>query len=228
MAVPFFFGDAKTRARPRIAGGWRGFSRVRAMVAALLWLGGAMPAWADAPAAPAHEAPGAGHPAQSGPASTPDLSALTAQLAAATSRAAAADLEARLERARRHALSPTTRLLQRGAMAHLADGKALGAVEDLDDALVLQPDVAILWRDRAQARLAARDLTGAIADLGVALQRDGQDAVAWRLLSAVEEQRGDWQAAERAWQRVMALDPMVDGGRANGERLHLKAFGRPT
>lgn len=113
-------------------------------------------------------------------------------------------------------------------MAHLAEGKALSAVEDLDDALVLQPDVAILWRDRARARLTARDLTGAIADLGVALQRDGQDAVAWRLLSAIEEQRGDWQAAERAWQQVMALDPMVEGGRTKGEQLHLKAFGRPT
>ncbi|MBB2203506.1 hypothetical protein HLH27_00530 [Gluconacetobacter takamatsuzukensis] len=232
MAVPFFLGDAKTRARPRFPGGWRGFSRVRALLAALVWLGGALPALAEAPvggAAPAPAAPGvAGHPAHSDPAATPDLSALTAQLAAASSRAAAADLEVRLEQARRHALSPTTRLLQRGAQAHLVEGKALAAVEDLDDALVLQPDVAILWRDRAQARLAARDLTGAITDLGVALQRDGQDAVAWRLLSAVEEQRGDWQAAERAWQRVMALDPMVEGGRAKGEQLHLKAFGRPT
>ncbi|MBB2158724.1 hypothetical protein HLH48_00770 [Gluconacetobacter sacchari] len=210
MAVPLLMGDAKTRARLRFPAGGRGFSRVRGVVAVLLWLGGAVPARADAPAPP------------------PDLSVLTGQLARAASRAAAADLEVRLERARRHGLSPTARLLERGAMAHLADGKALGAVEDLNDALVLQPDIAILWRDRAQARLAARDLTGAVADLGVALQRDGQDAVAWRLLSAVEEQRGDWQAAEKAWQRVMALDPMVEGGRANGERLHLKAFGRPT
>lgn len=232
LAVPFFLGDAKTRACLRIPGGWRGFSRVRALATAWLWLGCVMPAWADAPAGHAAPAPaasaGAGDEGHPGPSATPDLSVLTAQLARASSRAAAVDLEVRLERARRHALSPTTRLLQRGAVAHLAEGKALSAVEDLDDALVLQPDIAILWRDRAQARLAARDLTGAIADLGVALQHDGQDAVAWRLLSAIEEQRGDWQAAERAWQRVMALDPMVEGGRAKGEQLHLKAFGRPT
>lgn len=230
LAVPFFLGDAKTRARSRISGGGRGFSHVRVLLAAFLWLGGAMPALAEVrAAAPAPATSGAtGHPARPDPAATPDISGLTAQLAGATSRAAAAALEARLEQARRHALSPTTRLLQRRAQAHLVEGKALGAVEDLDDALVLQPDVAVLWRDRAQARLAARDLTGAVADLGVALQRDGQDAVAWRLLSAVEEQRGDWQAAERAWKRVMALDPMVEGGRAKDEQLHLKAFGRPT
>ncbi|GBQ29762.1 hypothetical protein HLH34_15415 [Gluconacetobacter azotocaptans] len=178
--------------------------------------------------APAVPPPRLSTPAQSAPTAAPDIATLTAQLAHASSRAAAADLEARIEQLRQHPLSPTTRLLLRRAQADLADRKPLDAVADLDDALVLQPEVGILWRDRAQARLAARDLDGAVADLGVALHHDGTDAVAWQILSNVEEQRGDWKAAYQAWQQLLTLDPMAADGQRQGERLRLKAFGQPT
>jgi tetratricopeptide (TPR) repeat protein len=210
---------------------------------AALWLAGTVPALASPPATaaappvppnpatPNAKTPNAAAPnPASGPAAAApdDLVLLAAELARATSRAAAADLELRIEQARLRPLSPTTRLLLRRAQAHLADGKPADAVEDLDDALVLQPDAAILWRDRAQARLAIRDLDGTVADLGVAVQHDDHDAIAWQVLSAVEEQRGDWQAAYRAWQHVMVLDPMTENGHAQGRRLHLHAFGQPT
>ncbi|ACI51200.1 Tetratricopeptide domain protein [Gluconacetobacter diazotrophicus PA1 5] len=200
-----------------------------ALIAAL-WLAVAAPARAappptvpSPPAAPPSSALSARHGS-----SADELALLTAELARATSRGTAAALEVGLEQARLRPLSPTTRLLLRRAQGHLAAGKPVDAVEDLDDALVLQPDAAILWRDRAQARLAARDLDGAVTDLGVALQHDDHDAVAWQVLSTVEEQRGDWQAAYRAWQHVMVLDPMTEGGRAHGEKLHLRAYGQPT
>ncbi|MBB2202647.1 hypothetical protein HLH28_13890 [Gluconacetobacter tumulisoli] len=199
---------------------------------AALSLGICAPAFgAPAPAAPPPVASPPSRPstpAGSGPPGAPNIQMLTAQLAHASSRPAAADLEARIEQMRQHPLSPTTRLLLRRAQADLADRKSLDAVADLDDALVLQPEVGILWRDRAQARLAAQDLDGAVADLGVALHRDDSDAVAWQILSSVEEQRGDWKAAYQAWQRVLALDPMAADGRRQAERLRLKAFGQPT
>ncbi|GBQ90653.1 hypothetical protein AA13595_2947 [Gluconacetobacter johannae DSM 13595] len=192
-------------------------------LAAALSLGLGVPAF-GAPAPPP-----AGTPARpAAPPAVPDIATLTARLAHASSRAAAAELEAQIEQMRQQPLSPTTRLLLRRAQADLADRKPLDAVADLDDALVLQPDIGILWRDRAQARLAARDLDGAVADLGVALHHDGGDAVAWQILSNVEEQRGDWKAAYQAWQQLLALNPMAADGQRQSERLRLKAFGQPT
>ncbi|WP_323990023.1 hypothetical protein [Nguyenibacter sp. L1] len=176
---------------------------------------------------PGQVSPGQAVPGKAVPGQV-DLALLVAELARANTRALAAELEVRIEQVRLRPLSPTTRLLLRRAQGHLAAGKPVDAVEDLDDALVLQPEVGILWRDRAQARLAARDLDGAIADLGSALQHDPNDGVAWQVLSVVEEQRGDWQAAYRAWQHAMALDPMIEGGHAHAERLRLRAFGQPT
>ncbi|GBR29128.1 hypothetical protein AA0473_1943 [Acetobacter orleanensis NRIC 0473] len=137
-------------------------------------------------------------------------------------------LEDRLEALRTAGLSPTTQLLLRRAQKDSQAEKPDDAVEDLSDALALQPESAILWRSRAQTRLAAGDFNAAVADLGEALQRDGRDAKSWALLSTVEEQRKDGPAALKAWQKVLELNPMADKNHKRLDALHIKAFGQPT
>ncbi|KFL89421.1 hypothetical protein AmDm5_1724 [Acetobacter malorum] len=156
------------------------------------------------------------------------IAALADQLAQAKTPEDAQMLEARLEALRAAGLSPTTQLLLRRAQKDSQADKLDDAVEDLSDALALQPDSAILWRSRAQMRLAAGDFKAAITDLGEALQRDGRDAKSWGLLSTVEDQRKDGPAAFKAWQKVLELNPMADKNHKHLDALHIKAFGQPT
>lgn len=156
------------------------------------------------------------------------IAALADLLAQAKTPEEAQTLEERLEALRAAGLSPTTQLLLRRAEKDSQTDKPDEAVEDLSDALALQPDSAILWRTRAQTRLAAGDFNAAIADLGEALQRDGRDAKSWGLLSTVEDQRKDGPAALKAWQKVLELNPMADKNHKHLDALHIKAFGQPT
>ncbi|MBS0989714.1 hypothetical protein JK182_13780, partial [Acetobacter okinawensis] len=137
-------------------------------------------------------------------------------------------LQSRLEALRASHLSLTTQLLLRRAEKDLAAEKPDDAVEDVGDALALQPDQAILWRTRAQMRLVAGNLRGAVADLGEALARDAEDAQSWSLLASVEEHLNDGQAALKAWQKATALNPMLDKSGKRLDSLRLKAFGQPT
>ncbi|MFE8873132.1 hypothetical protein ACE4RV_08195 [Acetobacter persici] len=188
------------------------------------------------------EASPAGGPATSAPSGTKapsatphkkltrpqQIAALADQLAQAKTPEDAQALEDRLEALRAAGLSPTTQLLLRRAQKDSQADKPDEAVNDLSDALALQPDSAILWRTRAQTRLAAGDFNAAVTDLGEALQRDGRDAKSWGLLSTVEEQRKDGPAALKAWQKVLELNPMADKNHKRLDALHIKAFGQPT
>lgn len=156
------------------------------------------------------------------------IAQLADQLAHAKTPEEAHALEGTLEALRAAHLSPTTHLLLRRAEKDLANNKPDDAVEDMGDALALQPDEAILWRSRAQMRLVAGDLTGAVKDLGSALQRDAKDSQSWSLLATVEEHRNDGQAALKAWQKVLELNPMADKNHKRLDALHIKAFGQPT
>lgn len=157
-----------------------------------------------------------------------EKAALVAQLAGAKDATGAALIRGRLEEVRSKDIRPATMLLVRRATHEMGDQKIADAVEDFGAALSLQGDVAVLWRSRAQARLAGGDSSGAVSDLGVSLQHDAEDALSWQTLSAAEEASGDGQAALKAWQRVMELDPQTPGAAKRFEKLRLQAFGRPT
>ncbi|WP_130732449.1 hypothetical protein [Komagataeibacter xylinus] len=158
----------------------------------------------------------------------PSLDSLETELAHAATARGARDLLGRIEQLRLKDLAPTTTLLVRRAQDDLDAQRPLDAEQDMDDALLLQPDVEVLWRNRAQARLAAANPDGAVADLGVALHHDGRDVMAWKILQETEEQRGDWQAAWKAWQHVVQLEPTIPDAAHQTEQLRLKAFGQPT
>lgn len=153
---------------------------------------------------------------------------LVAKLAKARSDAEAADTRSELESLRTKPLRPATMLLVRRATRELSQDKPGDAIEDLGAALALQGDVAVLWRMRAQARLAGGDTDGAVSDLGIATLHDADDAVNWETLTAVEDARSDGPAALKAWQHAMTLDPKIPGADKRLEKLRLKAFGQPT
>ncbi|GEN62148.1 hypothetical protein AOE01nite_03720 [Acetobacter oeni] len=153
---------------------------------------------------------------------------LVAKLAKARSDAEAGEIRSGLEELRTKPLRPATMLLLRRATRELSEQKAGDAIEDLGAALALQNDVPALWRLRAQARLAGGDTDGAVSDLGIAIQRDPDDALNWQTLTDAEEARSDSQAALRAWQHAMTLDPRLPGADKRLEKLRLKAFGQPT
>ncbi len=135
---------------------------------------------------------------------------------------------ARIEALENAALTPTPLVLLEAARQSLASGEPADAASDLDSALVLQPDSALLWRERAIARVHLGDLDGAIADLGQAIDRDNRDETAWATLSRVTELKGESKGAYAAWQRVLSLDPVVPDGAARLDRLRRKAFGEPA
>lgn len=153
---------------------------------------------------------------------------LVAQLAQAKTRKDAEAIATQLEALRWRTLTPVTQLLLRRAQRILSSDKPGDAVGILGDAIALQKNEPVLWRLRAQARLVAGDTNNAISDVGAALQMDPDDAQTWDVLSQAEEAHKDALAALKAWQRVLTLNPNVDGGRERLEKLHLKAFGQPT
>ncbi|GAB6967601.1 hypothetical protein JCM25156A_16380 [Komagataeibacter kakiaceti JCM 25156] len=177
-----------------------------------------------------HAGPPAGGSPHAGrrDAAAPTIAELETELSHAATVNGAHDLMGRIEQLRMKDLAPTTSLLLRRAQDDLDAQRPLDAVQDMDDALLLQPDMEVLWRNRAQARLAAANPDGAVADLGVALHHDGRDLTAWKILVNVEGVRGDWQAAWKAWQHVLQLDPTTPDAAHETERLRLKAFGQPT
>ena len=163
-----------------------------------------------------------------GAAPVPSLSDLTAALAQARGRTQAMQLESELETLRLQTVQPAVRLLQRRAQRELMSGQPQAALADADDALSLQPDNALLWRDLAAMHAANGDLEAAIGDLGGALSRDPGDALAWQALATIEEDREAWPAAYKAWQHVLSLDPQVADGAKRLDRLRRRALGQPA
>ena len=153
---------------------------------------------------------------------------LLAKLAAARSRGEAASIEQQIEAAEEKPVSPTARVLVDGGNAALVAGKPGKAVQDLDSAIDLQPNLAILWRERAVMRLHSGDTHGAVADLGEAINRDPRDFQAWSLLSEITEQSGDANAAYAAWQKVLAIDPHALDAAKRLDLLKRKALGQPV
>ena len=156
------------------------------------------------------------------------LDALNVLLLHATTGDQAAALADRLETSRIQRLSPTTRLLLNRARRELAASKVRDAQADMDDAIELQPDQGVLWRERALVRATQGDGDAAVADLGGALARDPSDVLSWSALSSVETDRSQPRQAYEAWEHVLQLDPAIPDGAARLRHLHHLMVGDPT
>ncbi len=163
-------------------------------------------------------------------ASAPDrkIEALEAALFHAPDADHADIVQAKLADARMAALSPTTRLLIRRAQRELDKNHGQDALADASDAIALEPDRAILWRERASIEGAMGDADSAVQDLGGALSRDPADLESWAGLAAVAEKTGRYDRAVEAWQHVLLLAPAFRDGVARLHALQRKARGEPT
>ena len=154
--------------------------------------------------------------------------ALDALLLHAPTADQAAAVEGRIEALRMVALVPTARLLLNRTRHELADSRMRDALDDVNDAIELQPDQGVLWRERALVHAAQGDADAAVADLGGALAHDPGDVASWSALSDLETERSQPRQALEAWEHVLQLDPAIADGAARLRHLHHRLVGDPT
>ena len=148
-------------------------------------------------------------------------------LRAAPDSAHAGQLEARLQETWHEQATPAVQMLIDHAAQSSGAGKPADALADSEAALVLQPDLADLWRRRGEAKFGVGDERGAFADLAQALLRERRLIPAWVDLSRFAEARHDNKRALQAWRKVLELDPKTEGGGKRLERLQHLVNGQP-
>jgi tetratricopeptide (TPR) repeat protein len=160
-----------------------------------------------------------------------DTNALFAALKQAPTQMQAEAIEQKLLAAWHDQATPAVQILMEQAAVLAAHPKPkegnTEALADADAAIALQPEVADLWRRRAELRFGAGDEDGAIADLAQAVSREPRLIPAWADLSRFSELRKDNKRALEAWQKVLELDPQTDHAAQRLDALQRKANGQP-
>jgi tetratricopeptide (TPR) repeat protein len=156
-----------------------------------------------------------------------DTTPLFAALLVAPTTASAEMVEAKLQAVWHDQATQSVQLLIDQAAQKIATGDAKDALADCDAAVVLQPDLADLWRRRAEARMALGDEAGATADLAQALSREPKLLPALADLSQLAEARHNYAQSLAAWQKLLDLDPKTEKGQARLERLRRRVNGEP-
>ncbi len=140
----------------------------------------------------------------------------------------AAGLEGQVQQMWLNSGSPAVTLLLSRGLRSLQAGQDNEAVDSFSDAIILQPDLAEAWHQRALARYHAGDVNGAIRDLEETIRREPRDFSAFRTLTNISTAREDWKGAYAAWQKVMELDPKTPGGEDRLRLLKRRALGEDT
>jgi len=84
-------------------------------------------------------------------------------------------------------------------------GRKKEALDQLDEAVALEPDNPYRYSSRAWIRAALKDVDGAIADYRKALEIDPEDAITLNNLGLLEEQYGMRKAAQERFKRADTL-----------------------
>jgi tetratricopeptide (TPR) repeat protein len=126
------------------------------------------------------------------------------------------------------AATPAVKLLLLRGLQSINEDHPQDALDDLDAALDLQPDLIEAWRGRALARARLGDTKGAEHDIAETIKREPRQFEALEDLSHIAEQAGDWKGAYEAWGQVMVLDPKTPGGADRLKDLKRRAFGDET
>lgn len=130
------------------------------------------------------------------------------------------------ETLRFHSLNAASRLLVDEAKTQMEALHPNEAVNALDAALAMQPDNALLHRQRAQINLAANDPFGAIDDLAFTLQQDPHDPTAWLLLTQAENNIHNDQIALSTFAKALESAPHLPQKGMILEELQKKAYGQ--
>ena len=153
------------------------------------------------------------------------IKALLDALQHAQNEEAAAPIEVQLRQLWANAGSPAVTLLMSRGLRELKAGENEQAIEDFGAAVTLDPTLAEGYHQRAIARYHAGDTPGAIKDIEAALHQEPRDFAALETLSRIAEARENWKGAYDAWQKVLEIDPKIQGGEDRLKELKRKAFG---
>lgn len=157
-----------------------------------------------------------------------ELDSLFEGLKTAPDDAIAAMMEGRIRALWTESASPATVLLLRRGARNLAARTFDEALEDFDAAIVLAPQSAEAWHQRAQAQAAMGDAAAAARDLQEALRLEPRHFAALVTLSRLQEESGDERAALRSMEAALALHPRLRGGAERLRELRRKAEGDAT
>lgn len=157
-----------------------------------------------------------------------ELDSLFEGLKSAPDEGIASMMEARIRALWVEAASPATVLLLRRGARNLAARTYDEALEDFDAALILAPQSAEAWHQRAQAYAAMGDAAAAARDLQEALRLEPRHFGALLTLSMLQEQGGDARAALRSMEAALALHPRLRGGQERLRELRRKVEGDAT
>lgn len=170
--------------------------------------------------------PALGQPRPAGRAA--ELDALAAGLRIAPSEEAAAKIEGRMRDLWVQGMAPSALLLVSRGMRELAGNAPQEALDDIEAALVLDPDAPDAYLRRGLARSELGDYPGALADIQETLRREPRHFPAWQTLSRLAEAREDFAGAIAAWKKVLELSPKTPDGAARLETLTRKLLGQDT
>ena len=135
-------------------------------------------------------------------------------------------IESRLRRMQIEAGTAAVTLLMARGLRELSAGQHEEAIAAFDDAIVLDPDLAEAFHQRAVARFRAGDSAAAMADLAETLKREPRAYAAFRTMAEIFAAREDWKQAHAAWRKALELAPHMAGGQEKLRELERQAFGR--
>ena len=159
---------------------------------------------------------------------TAEFDALFAGLKAAPSEETAAKIETRLRQLWSLSVAPSAILLLNRSTRELGHDAPQEALEDVEAALVIDPDAPEGYHRRALVRSALGDFPGALADLQETLKREPRYFPALQSLSRIAENREDYKGALSAWEKVLELNPRLSDGQDRLKALTRKVFGDDT
>lgn len=105
---------------------------------------------------------------------------------------------------------PGPDVLHDRALCHLKMENALLALNDLDQAVVLQPDHGYRYSSRAYVKAYLKDFDGAMNDYQKAIELDPEDAISMNNLGLIEEQYGRMDRAKQLFEQADELKKILD------------------
>jgi len=117
-------------------------------------------------------------------------------------------------------------LLERGVDA-MSEEDFDAALAEFDKLVALAPDFAEGWNRRATVRYLIGDLDGSVDDIARTLALEPRHFGALSGLGLIDMRLGKDEAALKAFERALALDPYLSGVKENVEKLERKLKGEP-
>ncbi|SFO48690.1 hypothetical protein SAMN03159463_02093 [Mesorhizobium sp. NFR06] len=190
--------------------------RIRfAFLTALLLSGTALPAWTEEqvtpPSAtpPGTEPPPAATPPSVAPTKQGRLDQLFAELRRERNEKAAERIAGRIWNEWNQSGSASIDLMMQWAQKATEDQKFDVALDFLDQVVTLQPDYAEGWNRRATVHFLMKNYGKSMADIDRTLQLEPRHFGALSGLAQIMADTGHKQSALEAWQKVLAIYPMM-------------------